>query len=103
MGYEVEIKDLRDSAQAAREAANDADKVEPGAALKKAKPALPGSQSAAKIADAATHLDNHLSGWITSARSYAKTLDSNATRYSSDDEAASLAFWAKTPPKGFRR
>lgn len=103
MGFEVEITDLRDSAKAAREAADDANKVEPGDALLKAKPALPGSQSADKLADAAKHLDGHLRGWVKDARAFAKTLDGNADRYSSDDKAASDAFWKKLPPKGLHR
>lgn len=92
MAYEVEIKDLRDSAKAAREAAGDVDKVKPGEALSGGKAAIPGATSRATIDQVATEWATELSDWAKAARGYASTLETNATQYEKDDAAATAAF-----------
>lgn len=92
MSYAVEIKDLRDSAKAARSAAGQVTKVKPGEALTGAKPAMPGASSVAAMERVSTGWTTELANWVKAAKAYGTTLDTNATQYELDDDAARDAF-----------
>lgn len=92
MGYDVEIKDLRDSAKAARSAAQQVGKLTPGKDLTGAKSAIPGATSVSAMERVSTSWGTELAAWAKAARGYGKTLDTNATQYEGDDEAARAAF-----------
>jgi hypothetical protein len=92
MAFEVEIKDLRDSAKAAREAASAVGKVTPGASLRGAKTSIPGASSVATLEQVATSWGTELADWVQAANGYAKTLEDNAAQYAADDQAAKAAF-----------
>lgn len=92
MAYEVEIKDLRDSADAARSAARQLEGYKPGKDLKGAAAGMPGAVSVATMTRVASDWSTELTSWAKAARGYGTTLDSNATQYELDDEAARAAF-----------
>ncbi len=92
MTYEVEIKDLRDSAEAARSAATQLGRLTPGSALTGAGAGIPGAASVATMAQVSAAWTTELSDWAKAARRYGRTLDENATQYELDDEAARAAF-----------
>lgn len=92
MSYEVEIKDLRDSAKAARSAARQVGKVTPGTSLTGAKPSMPGAKSVAAMQRVSTGWSTELTAWAKAAKGYGSTLDTNAAQYEADDDAARDAF-----------
>ncbi|WP_353952762.1 hypothetical protein V6K52_04780 [Knoellia sp. S7-12] len=92
MTYDVQIKDLRDSAKAARSAAGQIAKVTPGEALTGAKAAMPGASSVAAMQRVGTDWTTELTDWAKAARAYGRTLDTNATQYELDDDASRAAF-----------
>lgn len=92
MGYEVEIKDLRDSATAARTAATEVASQTPGSSLTGAGAGMPGAASVAIMARVSSDWTTELSDWARAARGYARTLDTNADQYELDDQAARDAF-----------
>lgn len=92
MGYDVQITDLRDSAKAARSAASQVAKVKPGEALTGAKAAMPGASSVSAMQRVSTGWTTELADWAKAAKAYGRTLDSNATQYELDDDAARDAF-----------
>ena len=92
MTYEVEITDLRDSAEAARSAATQLGRLTPGRDLTGAGAGIPGAASVAVMARVSAAWTTELSDWVKAARGYGRTLDTNATQYELDDEAARAAF-----------
>lgn len=92
VSYEVEIKDLRDSAKAARSAAGQLGKIKPSEALTGAKAAMPGATSVDAIDRVGTDWTSELADWAKAAKAYARTLDTNATQYELDDDASRAAF-----------
>lgn len=92
MAYEVEIKDLRDSAKAARTAATEVARQTPGSHLTGAGAGIPGASSVAIMARVSSGWTTELSDWAKAARGYGRTLDTNADQYELDDEAARDAF-----------
>lgn len=92
MSYEVQIKDLRDSAKAARSAAEQLGKVKPSEALTGAKTAMPGSSSVHAMDRVSTDWTSELADWAKAAKAYGRTLDTNATQYELDDDASRAAF-----------
>ena len=92
MGYEVEVEDLRRSARAARSAARQVGTIDPGAALTGAKPAMPGGGSVAAMQRVSSSWSTELEDWVKAAKGYGRTLDTNATQYELDDDAARAAF-----------
>lgn len=92
MAYEVEIKDLRDSAMAARTAATQVGRLTPGQDLTGAGGGIPGAASVSIMARVSTAWSTELADWAKAARGYGRTLDTNATQYEIDDEAARAAF-----------
>lgn len=92
MGYEVEITDLRDSAEAARSAATQLAKLTPGSDLSGAGSGIPGAASVAVMARMSSAWTTELTDWARAARAHARTLDTNATQYELDDDAARAAF-----------
>ncbi|MFW5468527.1 hypothetical protein ACOCJ4_00610 [Knoellia sp. CPCC 206435] len=92
MTYEVEIGDLRDSAEAARSAVSQLARLTPGSDLTGAGAGIPGAASVAVMARVSSDWTTELSDWVEAARGYASTLDANATQYELDDEAARAAF-----------
>lgn len=92
MSYDVAIKDLRDSAKAARSAARQIAKITPGDALTGAKAAIPGASSVSAMQRVSSGWATELTDWAKAARTYGKNLDANATQYELDDEAARAAF-----------
>lgn len=97
MSFEVEIKDLRDSAKAARESATAVAKVTPGTDLTAAKSAMPGASCLATMDAVAGDWFTELGDWVKAARGYAESLETNATQYESDDAAARTVFTASGP------
>ena len=77
MSYDVQIKDLRDSAKAARSAATQIGTITPGDALTGALAAIPGASSVSAMQRVS-------SGWTTEL--------TDSTQYELDDEAARAAF-----------
>lgn len=104
MAYEVEIKDLRDSAKAAREAATAVGKVRPGAALAGVRTGMPGATCLATVDGVAGDWATELSGWVEAVKGYATTLETNAGRYEQNDAEAATAFASapSTPPYAAR-
>jgi len=101
MSYEVQIKDLRDSARAARSAAGQVEKVKPGESLTGARPAMPGATSVSAMQRVSTGWTTELADWVAAAKGYGTTLDTNATQYELNDDAARDAFApAAREPKG---
>lgn len=100
MSYDVQVKDLRDSAKAARSAARQVGKITPGASLAGAKPSMPGATSVAAMQRVSTGWATELTGWAKAARAYGKNLDTNATQYELDDDAARAAFGPLGKKKG---
>ncbi|PRY51621.1 hypothetical protein BCF74_13510 [Knoellia remsis] len=94
MGYDVEITDLRDSAKAARSAAQQVGRLTPGSDLTGAGAGMPGAGSVALMGRVSTAWGTELKDWAKAARAYGRTLDTNATQYAGDDEAARAAFAA---------
>ena len=92
MTYEVEITDLRDSAEAARSAARQLAKLTPGSDLTGAASGIPGAASVAVLTRVGSAWTTELSDWASAARGHARTLDTNADQYELDDEAARAAF-----------
>ncbi|WP_156465322.1 hypothetical protein [Knoellia sp. Soil729] len=92
MSYEVEVKDLRDSATAARSAARQVARITPGSHLTSAGTGMPGAESVAVMVRVGSAWTTELSDWARAARGYARTLDTNADQYELDDEAARDAF-----------
>jgi hypothetical protein len=92
MTYEVQVKDLRDSARAARSAARQIGRISPGDSLAGAKPAMPGATSVAALQRVSTGWSTELTAWAKAARAYATNLETNATQYELDDDAARAAF-----------
>lgn len=92
MSYGVQIKDLRDSAKAARSAATQIARVTPGDALAGAKAAIPGASSVSAMERVSSGWTTELTDWAKAARAYGTNLDTNATQYELDDEAARAAF-----------
>ena len=92
MSYEVQVKDLRDSAEAARSAARQVGTMTPGSHLRSAGAGMPGAASVAAMGRVASGWTTELSAWAEAARGFARTLDSNADQYELDDEAARDAF-----------
>lgn len=92
MAYEVQITDLRDSAAAARTAATTVGRLTPGADLTGAGTGIPGASSVEAMARVGAAWTTELSDWARAARGYGRTLDTNATQYELDDEAARAAF-----------
>lgn len=92
MAYEVEVEDLRRSAKAARSAARQLAGTDPGAALTGATSAMPGGASVAAMQRVSTAWSTELEDWVKAAKGYARTLDTNATQYELDDDAARAAF-----------
>ncbi|KGN43127.1 hypothetical protein [Knoellia aerolata] len=92
MTYEVEITDLRDSADAARSAATQLGTLTPGSHLTAAGTGIPGAASVAVMSRVSASWTTELSDWVKAARGYGRTLDSNATQYELDDAAARDAF-----------
>lgn len=99
MTYEVQIEDLRDSAEAARSAAGQIAKVSPGEALTGARAAMPGAASVAAMQRVSTGWATELTDWAKAARAYGRNLDTNATQYELDDGAARAAFGPSAPKK----
>lgn len=92
MTYAVEIKDLRDSAKAARSAAGQVAKVKPGESLTGAKAAMPGATSVATMQRVSTGWTTELADWVKAAKGYGTNLDTNAKQYELDDGVARDAF-----------
>ncbi|MFC7487419.1 hypothetical protein ACOCJ7_19185 [Knoellia sp. CPCC 206453] len=92
MSYDVAIKDLRDSAKAARSAATQIGKVSPGDALTGAKAAIPGASSVSALQRVSSGWTTELADWARAAKAYGENLDTNATQYELDDAAAREAF-----------
>ncbi|EAQ00279.1 hypothetical protein JNB_08909 [Janibacter sp. HTCC2649] len=92
MSYDVQIKDLRDSAKAARSAATQIAKVAPGDALTGAEAAMPGASSVSAMQRVSSGWATELTDWAKAAKAYGTNLDTNATQYELDDEAARAAF-----------
>ena len=85
MTYEVEITDLRDSAEAARSAATQVGRLTPGSALTAAGAGIPGAASVAVMERVSAAWSTELSDWAKAARGHGRTLDTNATQYELDD------------------
>jgi hypothetical protein len=92
MSYEVQVKDLRDSAEAARSAARQVGTITPGSHLRGAGTGMPGAASVAALARVGSAWAIELSEWAEAARGFARTLDTNADQYQLDDGAARDAF-----------
>lgn len=100
MTYDVQIKDLRDSAKAARSAAGQIGKITPGAALTGAKSAMPGATSVAAMQRVSVGWTTELTDWAKAAEAYGTNLDANATQYELDDDEARAAFAPLGEKKG---
>ncbi|MEO6019572.1 MAG: hypothetical protein ABIP45_04885 [Knoellia sp.] len=92
MTYQVQVKDLRDSAKAARSAASQISEITPGTSLSGAKPSMPGAPSVNAMQRVSSGWSTELAGWAKSVRAYGRNLDTNATQYELDDDAARAAF-----------
>src|SRR5690606_14892456 len=92
MSYDVQIEALRDSARAARSAAGQVGKVEPGEALTGGASSMPGARSVGAMQRVSRGWTTELTSWATAARAYGTTLDTNAAQYELDDDAAGAAF-----------
>ena len=92
MGFEVQIADLRDSADAARQVANQVSGSGAGRALTVASPAMPGAACVAQMEAVASMWRREVRSWSQVARDYAAGLDRNADNYETSDEAAREAF-----------
>lgn len=97
MGYEVEVQDLRDSADAAEDAARQARTADPGGALSGAEAAVPGAGAENAIRSVSFWWDLRFSAWAGRAEGYATRLDNNAERYESTEAAAAEAFGGPRP------
>lgn len=92
MGFEVQIEDLRDSADAARTVASSAKDSDAGAALSEAKSSMPGATCLAQIDAVAKHWKSSVNTWAKVATSYASGLERSADNYEKSDDAARRAF-----------
>ena len=98
MGFEVEIEDLRTSADAARDALRAARDVSAPGDLRGIRPAVPGAAAAAVAASVADGWEEDVAAWVRAARRYARHLDACADRYAADDALATAAFGRIMPP-----
>lgn len=92
MGYEVQVQDLRDSADAARQAATLVRDTTAPDDLRSAGAALPGAEAVQLVEAVATSWQDSVQAWVRSARRYARGLETAADRYEADDDAAHHAF-----------
>ncbi|WP_299446432.1 hypothetical protein [uncultured Phycicoccus sp.] len=92
MGFEVQVQDLRDSADAAREAAAVVRGTDAPEALRGARAGMPGADAVPLVEAVADSWEDAVQEWVRSARRYARGLDTAADRYEADDAAARQAF-----------
>jgi hypothetical protein len=92
MGYEVEVQDLRDSADAANDAARQVRTADPAGALSGAETAVPGADAENAIQSVSFWWDLRFSAWAGRAEGYATRLQDNAQRYESAEATAAAAF-----------
>lgn len=97
MAFEVELEDLRTSAQAARDALRVVEDTTAPEDLRGITSGMPGASAVSLVGTVATGWESDITAWVTGARGYADGLDSARTRYEADDEAARRAF---TPQPG---
>ncbi|WP_051750105.1 hypothetical protein [Phycicoccus jejuensis] len=97
MGYEVQIEDLRSSAQAARDALDVVEDTKAPDDLRGIAAAIPGASAASLVETVATGWEADVRSWVRGARRYAEGLESAATQYETDDAAARAAFTPAGP------
>jgi hypothetical protein len=91
-GYEVQIGQLRNAANAAGSAADQAREVHPGSGLGAIAAALPGGDAAKSAPTLASTFDERATGWAGEIDQWRDTVSSAAKTYSENEDAAERAF-----------
>lgn len=89
--FEAEVTDLRESAKAARSAADQAGRVDSGAALTAASPGVPGAQAVEAFAKVSARWARERDAWVAAARRYGSDLDAAAAAYRGTDQSSQAA------------
>lgn len=92
MAYEVQLEDLRTSAQAARDALDLVEDTTAPDDLRGITSGIPGASAVSLVGTVATGWESDVAAWVRRARRYAEGLESAADRYAADDAAAREAF-----------
>jgi hypothetical protein len=91
-GFEVQIGQLRDAAEAAGSAAEQAGAVHPGAGLEAIATALPGGTAATHAPALASAFNERATGWAAEIDRWSRSMTAAATAYSGNEDAARRAF-----------
>jgi hypothetical protein len=91
-GFEVQINQLLNAADAAASAADQARAVDPGAALEAIASALPGGAAASIAPTLAATFDERAKAWADEIDRWSESVTSVAKLYIQSDEAARSAF-----------
>lgn len=91
-GFEVQIGQLRNAAEAAGSAADQARVVVPGAGLEEIATALPGGVAASRAPTLASTFNERAKGWADEIDRWSTSVTSAAKAYSDSDDSAKLAF-----------
>jgi hypothetical protein len=91
-GFEVQIGQLRDAAEAAGSAADQARVVAPGTGLDAIATALPGGVVAQKAPALASTFNERAVGWAGEIDKWSESITSNAKAYSENEDDAKRAF-----------
>lgn len=91
-GYEVEIGQLREAAEAAGSAAEQAGAVDPGTGLEAIAVALPGGDAAQNAPTLASTFNERAKGWAGEIDRWSASITASAKEYSDSEDSAERAF-----------
>lgn len=91
-GFEVQIGQLRNAAEAAGSAADQARAVNPGAGLDAIATALPGGVAASSAPTLGSAFNERAKGWADEIDRWSESVMSAAKTYSESDDSAKRAF-----------